>query len=60
MLNILIKCKLLYFPNFLHRQIIEFCELFPTDCLAEYVQPVAFILALDKVAEVRVTAVKAV
>lgn len=47
------------FRNELGLQIAEFCELFPTDCIAEYIQPVAFILALDKVAEVRVTSIKA-
>jgi hypothetical protein len=45
---------------FYSRQIAQFCELFPTDSLAEYVQPITFILALDKVAQVRTTAVKAV
>ena len=38
----------------------EFVELFPTDCIAEFIQPVTFILALDKVAEVRLTAIRAV
>ena len=47
------------FRNELGLQIAQFCELFPSDYLAEYVQPVAFTLALDKVAEVRNTAIKA-
>ena len=38
----------------------EFVELFPIDCISDYIQPVTFILALDKVAEVRLTAIKAV
>jgi hypothetical protein len=42
------------------RQIADFVHLFPTDCIAEFIQPVTFILALDKVAEVRLTALKAV
>jgi hypothetical protein len=42
------------------RQIAEFVCLFPADYISEYIQPVTFILALDKVAEVRSTAVKAV
>ena len=42
------------------RQIAEFCPLFPPECLAEYVQPVAFTLALDKIAEVRLTAINSV
>lgn len=37
-----------------------FCPQFPSASLADYVQPVAFTLALDKVAEVRITAVKSV
>ena len=47
------------FRNELGSQIAQFCELFPPDYLAEYVQPVAFTLALDKVAEVRMTSLKA-
>ncbi|CAF0880913.1 unnamed protein product [Brachionus calyciflorus] len=47
------------FRNELGIQISKFCELYPPDCLAEFVQPVTFTLALDKIAEVRVTAVKA-
>ena len=47
------------FRNELCLQISQFCELFSPDCLAQYVQPVAFILALDRIAEVRVTATKA-
>ncbi len=48
------------FRNELGLQIALFTEQFPVDCLADYVQPVVFTLALDKVAEVRLTAVKAV
>lgn len=47
------------FRNELGLQIAEFCDLFPTNCIAEYIQPVSFLLALDKVAEVRVTSLKA-
>ena len=47
------------FRNELGSQIAQFCELFPAEYLAEYVQPVAFTLALDKVAEVRSTSLKA-
>ena len=47
------------FRNELGLQIVQFCELFPAEYLAEYVQPVAFTLALDKVAEVRMTSLKA-
>lgn len=47
------------FRNELGLQITEFSELFPVECIAEYIQPVTFILALDKVAEVRLTAIKA-
>ena len=47
-----------YFPC--SRQICYFTEQFPCDCLANFVQPVAFTLALDKVAEVRITAIRAV
>jgi len=47
------------FRNELGSQIAQFCELFPAEYLAEYVQPVAFTLALDKVAEVRLTSLKA-
>jgi hypothetical protein len=41
------------------RQISDFCELFPADCIAKFIQPIIFTLALDKVAEVRLTAVGA-
>ena len=47
------------FLNFILRQISEFCELFPVDCIAKFIQPIGFTLALDKVAEVRLTAVGA-
>ena len=45
---------------YLLRQIAEFCELFPTDCIAEFIHPVTYTLANDKIAEVRMTAIKAV
>ena len=48
------------FRNELGLQIAAFTEQLPVDCLADYVQPVVFTLALDKVAEVRLTAIKAV
>jgi serine/threonine-protein phosphatase 4 regulatory subunit 1 len=47
------------FRNELGMQIAQFCALFPADYLAEYVQPVAFTLSMDKVAEVRTTSVRA-
>ncbi|RMZ95186.1 serine threonine- phosphatase 4 regulatory subunit 1 [Brachionus plicatilis] len=47
------------FRNELCLQISQFCELFSAECLAQFVQPVAFILALDRIAEVRVTATRA-
>jgi len=47
------------FRNELGLQIAEFCPLLPAECLAEYVQPVAFTLALDKISEVRLTAINA-
>ena len=47
------------FRNELGLQIIEFCHLFGDKSIAEYIQPVVFMLAIDKVAEVRQTAIRA-
>ena len=60
LINEFFRLFLIFNYYFLQRQISYFCELFPCDCLAEYVQPVTFTLALDKIAEVRITAIKAV